>query len=61
MYTDYAEAAYCKARIEQSTTSATASSGSCARSSHETMAALYKERLVGLTRALQPAMFAAVE
>jgi len=50
MNTNNAEAAYCKGRIERSTALALASTESCARLSHESMAALYERRLAGLTQ-----------
>jgi hypothetical protein len=45
-----AEAAYCRGRIQRSTALAIASTESCARRSHETMAILYERRLIALTR-----------
>jgi len=51
MYTKNAEAAYYKGRIQRSTALAKAATESCARLSHETMAALYEHRLAGLTQA----------
>jgi hypothetical protein len=50
MYTNNAEAAYCKGRIERSTALAIASTESCARLSHEGMAALYERKLTGLIK-----------
>lgn len=44
-----AEAAYCRGRIQRSTVLAIASTESCARRSHETMAVLYERRLIALT------------
>jgi len=50
MDTNDAEAAYLKGRIERSTALAAASVESCARLSHEAMAALYERRLSALTQ-----------
>lgn len=57
MHKNDAEAAYYRVRIKRSTALALASTESCARLSHEAMAALYERRLAGLTQsnpALQP-------
>ncbi|MEZ0495754.1 hypothetical protein [Sphingomonas sp. IW22] len=51
MDTNIAESEYCRGRIVRSTALAAASSESCARLSHEAMAALYRHRLATLARA----------
>lgn len=50
MHPNDAEAAYCEVRIRYSNALALASTESCARLSHEAMAALYEHRLAALTK-----------